>query len=60
MDIRSAVRTSGFLFLCPFFSALITLAISGEMLSPNELYGGLLIAGGIVLLSWSPATLRSR
>ncbi|WP_075255851.1 DMT family transporter [Herbaspirillum camelliae] len=49
-----AVRTSGFLFLCPFFAAVITFAISGEMLSAHELAGGVLIAVGIVLLSRTP------
>ncbi|MGY4664722.1 drug/metabolite transporter (DMT)-like permease [Pseudomonas chlororaphis] len=51
-----AVRTSGFLFLCPFFAALITFAISGDMLSTHEMLGGVMIAIGIVLLSRTPAT----
>ncbi|AUG02322.1 EamA family transporter [Pseudomonas sp. 09C 129] len=50
-----AVRTSGFLFLCPFFAALITFAISGDMLSTHEMLGGVMIAVGIVLLSRTPA-----
>ena len=50
-----AVRTSGFLFLCPLFAALITFAISGEMLSTHEMLGGVMIAVGIVLLSRTPA-----
>lgn len=54
LHMGGAVRTSGFLFLCPFFAALITFAISGEMLSAHELLGGLLIAVGIVFLSRTP------
>lgn len=50
-----AVRTSGFLFLCPFFAALIAFATGGEMLSTHELLGGVMIAVGIVLLSRAPA-----
>jgi len=51
----SAVRTSGFLFLCPFFAALIAFALNGEMLSTHEMLGGMMIAVGIVLLSGPPA-----
>ncbi|TFY87706.1 DMT family transporter [Pseudomonas nabeulensis] len=50
-----AVRTSGFLFLCPFFAALIAFALSGDMLSTHEMLGGVMIAAGIVLLSRTPA-----
>jgi len=50
-----AVRTSGFLFLCPFFAALIEFALSGDMLSIREMLGGVMIAAGIVLLSRTPA-----
>ena len=54
-----AVRTSGFLFLCPFFAALMTFAISGDMLSTHEMLGGSMIAAGIVLLSRTPAVPRA-
>ena len=53
-----AVRTSGFLFLCPLFAALITFFMSGEMLSTHDMLGGVMIAIGIILLSRKPTTQR--
>lgn len=51
LRVGGAVHTSGFLFLCPLFAALIAFAMTGEMLSRNEIGGGVLIAGGIYLVS---------
>lgn len=51
LHVGGAVRTSGFLFLCPLFAALITFFMSGEMLSTHDMLGGVMIAIGIVLLS---------
>lgn len=47
LRLGGAVHTSGFLFLCPLFSALISFPITGEMLSSHEMLGGIFIAIGI-------------
>lgn len=46
-----AVHTSGFLFLCPLFAALIAFGLTGEMLSFHEIIGGVLIGSGIYLVA---------
>lgn len=51
LRIGGAVHTSGFLFLCPLFAALISFALGGEMVSWNEVVGGVLIAIGITLVT---------
>jgi len=51
LKIGGAVHTSGFLFLCPLFSAIITYFALGTVLSMQELVGGILIGAGIYVLS---------
>lgn len=59
LRIGGAVHTSGFLFLCPLFAALIAFAIHGELVSWNEVAGGVLIAIGIFLVTRRPPPPRS-
>lgn len=51
LKIGGAVHTSGFLFLCPLFSAIITYFVLGTLLTQQELMGGILIGTGIYVLS---------
>ncbi len=51
LDIGGATHTSGFLFLCPLFSALLSYLILGTQLSLQEIIGGSMIGIGIYLLS---------
>ncbi|WFT83555.1 DMT family transporter [Methylobacterium sp. CB376] len=51
LRIGGAVHTSGFLFLCPLFAAVMAFVLHGEVVSWNEIAGGLLIAIGIVLVT---------
>lgn len=51
LKIGGAVHTSGFLFLCHLFSAIITYFALGTILSMQELVGGILIGVGIYVLS---------
>lgn len=53
LNMGDAVRTSGYLFLCPFFAAVISFIVRGELISGNELFGGALIFIGILLMSHS-------
>lgn len=46
-----SVQTSGFLFLCPLFAALISFGLYGQIPGMNEVGGGLMIAIGLVVLS---------
>ncbi|WP_051045057.1 DMT family transporter [Methylobacterium sp. B1] len=60
LRIGGAVRTSGFLFLCPLFAAIINFVIRGELISWNEIVGGALIAIGIFIVTWQRQSLPSR
>lgn len=51
-----AVRTSGFLFLCPLFAAVIAFLLQGERVSWHQSLGGLLIAAGIGLVTTARAS----
>ncbi|CAP00873.1 DMT family transporter [Acinetobacter baumannii] len=51
LKIGGAIHTSGFLFLCPLFSAIITYFVLGTVLTSQELIGGFLIGTGIYVLS---------
>ncbi|UHC17867.1 DMT family transporter [Methylobacterium currus] len=57
LRIGGAVHTSGFLFLCPLFAAVIAFLLHGELVSWNEIVGGVLIAIGIVLVTRRPRQL---
>jgi hypothetical protein len=59
LQTGGAVRTSGFLFLCPLFAAAINFVINGEILSLHEVTGGIMIAAGIVLLSRTSVSQRA-
>lgn len=59
LQTGGAVRTSGFLFLCPLFSAVINFVINGEILSLHEVTGGIMIAAGIILLSRTSVSQRA-
>lgn len=49
-----AVHTSGYLFLAPLFASIISFFIHGEVLSWNEIAGGVLIAIGITIVTNRP------
>lgn len=57
LRLGGAVHTSGFLFLCPLFAALIAFLLHGELVSWNQVAGGVLIATGIVLVTRRPSPL---
>lgn len=51
LKLGGSVHTSGYLFLCPFFSGLISFVLYGIQPSSQELLGGVLIAIGIFILA---------
>ena len=51
LNIGGATHTSGFLFLCPLFSALLSYLIFNTQLTSHEMIGGSMIGLGIYLLS---------
>ncbi|MBN3853438.1 DMT family transporter [Paraburkholderia sp. Ac-20340] len=51
LRLGGSVQTSGFLFLCPLFAAIITFCLTGQLPHPHELVGGCLIGIGLYLLS---------
>lgn len=55
LALGGAVRTSGFLFLCPVFSAAIAFVVKGETVSGHEIAGAALVGLGLVLLAGSRA-----
>lgn len=59
LNSGDAVRTSGFLFLCPFFAAIISFLVRGELITGHELLGGVLIAAGIAMMSGSSVMIKN-
>jgi drug/metabolite transporter (DMT)-like permease len=51
LSIGGAVRTSGFLFLCPVFSAAISFFLEGETIFEHEVSGAMLVGIGLLILS---------
>jgi drug/metabolite transporter (DMT)-like permease len=51
LRIGGSVQTSGFLFLCPLFAAIIAFFVTGELPHPHEIAGGCLIGTGLYVLS---------
>lgn len=51
LKIGGSVQTSGFLFLCPLFAALITFCLTGQVPTGHEIAGGVLIGLGIYVMS---------
>lgn len=51
LSLGGAVRTSGFLFLCPVFSALIAFFVEGQVVTPREVVGALLVGVGLLIVS---------
>lgn len=49
--MEGAAKTSGFLFLCPLFSAIISYFVLGTTLSAEEFIGGVLIFVGIYAMT---------
>ncbi|WP_459873290.1 DMT family transporter [Halomonas shantousis] len=60
LKIGGAVHTSGFLFLCPLFAALISFFITGNVIQAHELLGGGLIGTGIYLISRSEQSAKRK
>jgi drug/metabolite transporter (DMT)-like permease len=51
LKIGGSVQTSGFLFLCPLFAALIVFGVTHQLPPAHEIAGGVLIGMGLYLLS---------
>lgn len=51
LKIGGAVQSSGYLFLCPFFSALISFILFNVKPTRHEIIGGILIGIGIFILA---------
>jgi drug/metabolite transporter (DMT)-like permease len=51
LEMGGAVRTSGFLFLCPVFSAVIAFFVRNERISSHEIVGAALVGIGLIVLS---------
>ncbi|WP_375056092.1 DMT family transporter [Zobellella sp. DQSA1] len=51
LKIGGSVQTSGFLFLCPLFSALVTFILTGQHPEWNEIAGGTLVGAGLYVMS---------
>jgi drug/metabolite transporter (DMT)-like permease len=51
LRLGGAVRTSGFLFLVPFFAAVLSSIVLGEHLAIAQAVGGVLIAVGVYLVN---------
>ncbi|MGG1946602.1 DMT family transporter [Trinickia sp. NRRL B-1857] len=59
LALGGAVRTSGFLFLCPVFSAAIAFLVNGETVSGHEIAGAGLVGVGLLLLAGRRATMNA-
>jgi len=53
LRLGGSVQTSGFLFLCPVFAALIAFMLYAQVPSLHEITGAVLIATGLVVMSKS-------
>ncbi|EMH4163753.1 DMT family transporter [Pluralibacter gergoviae] len=51
LRLGGSVQTSGFLFLCPLFAALIAFMLYGQTPTTHQLFGALIIAAGLVAMS---------
>lgn len=51
LKIGGSVQTSGFLFLCPLFAAIIAFGVTGQLPHLHEVAGGCLIGIGLYVLS---------
>ncbi|AUG98711.1 EamA/RhaT family transporter [Prodigiosinella confusarubida] len=51
LKIGGSVQTSGFLFLCPLFAALIAFALTRQTPALHEVIGGVLIGVGLYIMS---------
>lgn len=51
LKIGGSVHTSGFLFLCPLFAALIAFMLVGQRPEWHEIIGGALVGAGLFIMS---------
>ncbi|AIA75738.1 hypothetical protein FF32_13070 [Halomonas campaniensis] len=51
LKIGGSVNTSGFLFLCPLFAALVAFILIGQHPAWHEVIGGVLVGAGLFLMS---------
>lgn len=51
LKLGGSVQTSGFLFLCPLFAALIAFMLDGQIPAWHEIAGGALIGVGLMVMS---------
>ncbi|AQU82804.1 MULTISPECIES: DMT family transporter [unclassified Halomonas] len=51
LKIGGSVHTSGFLFLCPLFAALIAFILIGQHPAWHEIIGGVLVGAGLFIMS---------
>ncbi|HCA02463.1 MAG TPA: hypothetical protein DEO68_09815 [Halomonas campaniensis] len=51
LKIGGSVHTSGFLFLCPLFAALVAFILIGQHPAWHEVIGGVLVGAGLFLMS---------
>ncbi|MDQ7729793.1 EamA family transporter [Halomonas sp. SpR8] len=51
LKIGGSVHTSGFLFLCPLFAALVAFMLIGQRPEWHEIIGGALVGAGLFIMS---------
>lgn len=51
LRLGGSVQTSGFLFLCPLFAALISFMLYGQVPTVHEVIGGIMIGIGLIVMS---------